>query len=197
MLPGAGCRREGRDGDRRGTAMPPATAQLFTAEPMTIKSFRITLVRPDEIVASAPVRVTKAWDHAVDNYADTSLDARFGKEGIHKNARCATCGLSWRQCSSHMGAIKMPRDVALFNPTYAKQLAMVLGALAPTPAEEGLCGPDESGLLMAYHPSKRARDRALALALKAAPEDRLKILRDHAAARVRQHPIGTHRYVCS
>ena len=173
------------EGDRRGTAMPPATAQLFTAEPVSIKAFRITLLRPGEIVAAAPVRVTKAWDHAVDNYAGTSLDARFGKEGIHKNARCATCGLSWRQCSSHMGAAELPRGMALFNPTYAKQLAAVLGALSPTPAADGFYGADESGLLLAYHGTARTREKALAAVLKAPPEERLKMLRDHATARVR------------
>ena len=171
-------------GDRR-CAVLPATAQLFTTEPQRIRAVRITLLRRGEIAAAAPVRVTREWNHTSDDYEGTALDPRFGKEGVHKHARCATCGYSWRQCSSHMGCLRMPPDVVLFNPAFDRQLQAVLSAMAPHLPVPSWAGAQESGLLMAYHASQSARERALATVLRSPPAGRLKLLREHASPRPR------------
>ena len=171
-------------GDRRG-AVIPATAQLFTTEPQRIRSVRITLLGKGEIAGAAPVRVVREWNHTSDDYDGTALDPRFGKDGVHKHARCATCGYSWRQCSSHMGCLRMPPGTALFNPAFDKQLQAVLSALAPQQPETQWAGPLESGLLLAFHASQPARERALATIMRAPAAVRLRMLREHAAPRPR------------
>ena len=169
--------------ERRTTAMPPATSQLFTCNPTRIRAFRMTLLRPGEIAACACVRVERAWNHAGDGYEGTALDPRFGKEGVHRNARCATCGSTWRTCSAHMGAIVLPSDVALLNPAFDKQLAAILAAIAPAPGDWASDG--ESGLLLAYHTSELNRARTLADVMAANPRGRLKLLKDHASPKPR------------
>lgn len=177
-------RAEGSAGvDRRTTAMPPATSQLFTCNPVRIKAFRMTLLRRGEIAACACVRVDRPWAHGSPNYTGTALDPRFGKEGVHRNARCATCGNTWRACSAHMGAIVLPPRVALFNPTFDKQIAAVLGAMAPSPGP--WAGDGESGHLLAFHTSSQNRAKTLAAVMAAHPRSRLKLLKDHAAPKPR------------
>ena len=164
-----------------------------------IKRMRFRLIEGErgevasECARAAVVTVTRAFDKVeAHNFENTIVDARFGKEsaGVHKGVMCAQCGKSWRECTMHAGAMKLPEPV--MNPWLRKGLKHVLQCCSLTrlSAESRVVISDasgvESGHLFAYYPTQGESDAGkrtrriekLAAATHLSVKERMKMMRD-------------------